>query len=185
MAYIDGFVDRIVEHPGRVEIEPVSGAGWTTADITDGVLALDDVSGTSFVADISREEGTVTTAGTALTATNLNEIIEELIVDNTGYRWLMSYKLGAGKFVEYPHYSDYLAYIVIWRNAGNGSGSYGIDMFTVSEGVINNKEILLNGTHLPSYTIGGEEDDDLIITNNAPTNSIVLTIIRHIYTENV
>ena len=92
------FVDRIVEHPGRVEIEPVSGAGWTTADITDGVLTLDDVSGTSFVADISREEGTVTEAGTALTATNLNTIIpgmiEELKPGNVITRKFMSNDAG-------------------------------------------------------------------------------------------
>lgn len=54
------FVDRVVEHPNRITLTNVSGDTY----------------------DMTRAEGTVTEEGTALTADNLNSIIQEMI-DNS------------------------------------------------------------------------------------------------------
>lgn len=51
------FIDRIVEHPNRVKLEPVSGN----------------------IYDMTREEGTVTEEGTPLNSSNLINNINELI----------------------------------------------------------------------------------------------------------
>ena len=52
------FVDRVVEHPGRVRLTPVEGV--------------------ENVYDMTREEGTVTEEGTPLNATNLNAEMRNL-----------------------------------------------------------------------------------------------------------
>ena len=52
------FVDRVVEHPGRVTLTPT---------------------GNTNEYDMTRSEGTVTEEGTPLNATNLNTIIQEMI----------------------------------------------------------------------------------------------------------
>ena len=174
----NAFIDRVVEHPGRVEIDPVSGAGWTTADITDGVLTLDDVSGDAFVADISREEGTVTEAGTALTADNMHENIEGMIVEMINSVYFSSFDVLAGSSGSLIHRTGY-CYLVFWRSSGN-SGSFGIDYLTISSGTISAREMLLSsgGTHLPSYSYS---NDRLWIENTATSTTIVCTVLRHLH----
>lgn len=55
------FVNRVVEHPGRVVLDPVSGETNTY--------------------DMTRAEGEVTEEGTPLNAENLNSVISEMISD--------------------------------------------------------------------------------------------------------
>lgn len=175
MADYGAFIDRIVEHPGRVDIEAVSGSGFTLAGVSDGVLTLDD--GGSITADISRNEGTVTQAGTALTAANLNDYIEGMIIENINNRYLISFSL-AGSASGTLQHTDNTAYTIFWRSAGN-TGSYGIDMLTANSGAVSNREVLLSGTHLPSYAITG--DNKLQFTNTAQSTTVIFTVLRHIY----
>lgn len=58
------FIDRVVEHPGRIKLTPATNA---EGSIIENVY------------DISREEGEVTEEGTPLNAENLNKEIEEAI----------------------------------------------------------------------------------------------------------
>lgn len=90
------FVDRIVEHPGRVKLTPVSGQ--------------------TNVYDMEREEGTVSTEGTLLNANNLNNPdiltlsidgrqVEDYIIDrqtSDGWTWV---KWASGRFEATLHSS--------------------------------------------------------------------------------
>ena len=178
-ALFEVFEDRVVEHPGRVDLTGVGGDGFTDVDFVDGVIVA---SGTSSVTvDVTRNEGTVTKAGTALTAENLNDYIDDLIVQNMNTRWLIANYFAAGETGMYTHFDGYV-YLIIWRSV-SGSGSYGIDMVTISNGTVSSNELVLKsgGTHLPSYSY----DSDLEkfkITNTASSTPIVLFKIGHLAT---
>lgn len=90
------FTDRIVQHPGRVKLTPVSGQ--------------------TNVYDMEREEGTVSTEGTLLNANNLNNPdiltlsidgrqVEDYIIDRQtsgGWTWI---KWASGRFEATLHSS--------------------------------------------------------------------------------
>ena len=59
MATLNQFVDRVVEHPGR----------YTLTDTGGSVLGT---------YDLSRDEGTITEAGTPLNAANMNLVVDEV-----------------------------------------------------------------------------------------------------------
>lgn len=59
MAVLETFTDRVVEHPGRYTLTDTGGAELGTYDL-------------------SRDEGTVTEAGTPLNAAHLNPVINEI-----------------------------------------------------------------------------------------------------------
>lgn len=64
------FTDRIVEHPGRVQMTPVSGQ-------TD-------------VYDVDRDEGTITEAGTPFNAATFNQIANDIILRSKTYYGICS-----------------------------------------------------------------------------------------------
>lgn len=59
MAVLETFTDRVVEHPGRYTLTDTGGAELGTYDL-------------------SRDEGTVTEAGTPLNAAHLNPVVNEI-----------------------------------------------------------------------------------------------------------
>ena len=176
-ALYEVFEDRVVEHPGRVDLTGVGGDGFTDVDFVDGVIVA---SGTSSVTvDVTRNEGTVTTAGTALTAENLNDNIDDLIVQNMNTRWLIAEELSAGETGAFTHFAGNV-YVIFWR-LSTGGGSYGIDMAVVNNGSVSYNEFLLKsgGTHLPSYSYDSDLDK-FKITNTASSTAIKILMIKHV-----
>ena len=166
----DYFVDRVVEHPGRVTLTPVEGAeSFATAEISGTSLNLGS-SSDGITADVLRTEGTVTEAGTPLNAENLNGGINSMIDDVAG---------GLVRACIIPPMSTKQLtsaagreYIVVWTGQGT-TGSRGVD-YVWSDGTVNSRNVSLTGTALLQY---GGNNEYLVLENTASTTTIHAMVI--------
>lgn len=164
----DYFVDRSVEHPGRVTIEPAEGTSFGGASIDEnGVVTFNSGSSGGFTAEIERNEGEVYEEGTPLNAEHLNEGINQMI------------GAVARSVVVSPASIKQLTnavgreYVVVWTGAGT-TGSRGVDYVWVADGVITSRNVSLTGTALLHY---GGSDDYLVLENTASATTIHAMVI--------
>ncbi len=161
----DFFVNRIVEHPGRMDITPVNGT-IATAEMDDDDLIIGGSSG-AITADIVRAEGMETEEGTPLNAQSLNTGINSMVAD-----FIRGYVIASSNRVRVP-FETGAEYIVIWTGAG-ATGSRGIDYIWFSDGAVVSRSVSLTGTQLLFY---GTVDDDIIIENSASATTVHATVI--------
>lgn len=164
------FIDRVVEHPGRVSITPVAGeSSFATAEINGTALNLGS-SSSGVVADVLRAEGTVTEAGTPLNAENLNGGINSMIEDSAGelVRACVISPMSTKQLTS----AAGREYIVVWTGQGT-TGSRGVD-YVWSDGTVTSRSVSLTGTALLHY---GGNDEYLVLENTASSTTIHAMVI--------
>lgn len=165
------FVDREVEHPGRVTISPVNSNIMTASIDSDGVASFSN-SGAGLVADLTRAEGTVTVAGTPLDALHLNAGVKELM-GNSVFGFKITGYLTSSSSIPVEVGKEY---IVIWRAHGS-SGSAGIDyVWMDSDNMPVARNIMLDGTQLVSYN-GSVDGTTWEIVNTSQSTTVHCTVI--------
>ncbi len=168
------FVDREVEYPGRVNLAPVDSNLMTASIDSNGVASFSN-SEDGLVADMTRAEGTVSTEGTPLNATNLNGGINQMIADalKANLTMLTMSASSSKQLTDIPAGSDIL---VIWSAAGS-TGSRGIDYVWFSNELPVARSVMLSGTQLLQYGGGGGQ---LLIENSAASSTVHVTVISKI-----
>lgn len=170
MAYLNTFVDRDVEHPGRVNITPID-ASLTTASIDgDGVASFSN-SAEGLVADLTRAEGTVIEEGTPLNAQNINPIIRRLNLSSVGYA------IAAGSNASFFGSSG-VDFLMVWCAEGSGV-SRGIDFIHFDDNgdpVVKSIAMNSEGSQLITYTAGGSYS--FVAENGAKSTTVDLLAFR-------
>ena len=163
------FVDREVEHPGRVNLAPVDSNLMTASIDSNGVASFSN-SEDGLVADLTRAEGTVSTEGTPLNATSLNGGINEMIA--AALEGLIRPVVVQANSLKELANAAGREYIVVWTGQGN-TGSRGID-YVWSDGTVTSRSVSLTGTALLQY---GGNDEILVLQNTASATVIHAMVI--------
>lgn len=163
------FVDREVEHPGRVNLTPVDSNLMTASIDSNGVASFSN-SEDGLVADLTRAEGTVSTEGTPLNAINLNGGINEMIA--AALEGLIRPVVVQANSLKELANAAGREYIVVWTGHGT-TGSRGID-YVWSDGTVTSRSVSLTGTALLQY---GGNDEILVLQNTASATVIHAMVI--------
>lgn len=158
------FVDREVEHPGRVNLQPIDADLMTASIDENGVVSFSSTA-SGFTADMTRAEGEVYTEGTPLNAVNLNGGIESMVSAK-------AFVLSATHGVPIPIEAG-TEMVVAWSGAG-ANASRGIDYVWITDGAVISRSFMLSGTQLILYSTAGQQ---LVIENSASATTVHVMVI--------
>lgn len=166
------FVDREVEHPGRVKFSGVQG-DFTVADFVEDTLYL--YSGDEISVDMTRDEGEVTEQGTPLNAVNLNGGINQMIAAalKANVTMLTMSANSSKALTDVPAGSNFL---VVWTTA---SGSFGIDYVWFSNESAVSRSLVLSGSQLITYSGSSQ----LTINNTAASAVVRVAVLSKVPTS--